>query len=79
MQKQWKAISIESKLDLKAWLEKVNILLITALFLASRKSVLHTVCVGDVKVISSSTLLECTPVVYSHVVTYIDCQWSDFH
>jgi len=77
-QKQWKAISIKSKLDLIDWLEKVNKLFIPAPFLAQQKSALHTVCVGDVKVISSSTLLECTPVVYRRVIIYIDCQWSDF-
>lgn len=39
MQKQWKAISIESKLDWTAQLEMVNELLIPALFLAWQKVV----------------------------------------
>lgn len=78
MQKQWKANSIESKLDLIDRLERVNELLIPALFLAWQKSALHTVCVNVDKVISSSTLQECTPAVYSCVIIYIGCQWSDF-
>jgi len=69
---------MESKLDLIDQLERVNELFIPALFLAWQKSALHTVCVTDDKVISSSTLLECTPVVYSHFIIYIDCHWSDF-